>query len=184
MTDRRFSLGQKAYHIKAKVKENFFIEKMVMTQYVYNKQRLWCVGIGDRSDSYLFAKRYFVFVDIPNSTDWLCERTTNARIRFTNAQANPYINFPHMPARLFSNLTRHVLSYDVAVNQWITSCPKNHMTTCYITLWREQVTSWRRLCQPCIFYWQLSTLKSIKSNLKWPYDKQNLTWVVISYEIY
>ena len=31
---------------------------------------------------------------------------------------------------------------------------------------------------------QLSTLKAIKSNLKWSYDKQKLTLVVIPYEIY
>ena len=30
----------------------------------------------------------------------------------------------------------------------------------------------------------MSTLKMIKSSLKWSYDKQNLTLVVISYEIY
>ena len=33
------------------------------------------------------------------------------------------------------------LSHDVAVIQWITSCYKNRITTCHITLWREQVTS-------------------------------------------
>ena len=71
------------------------------------------------------------------------------------------------------------LSYGVAVIQWITSCYNNCMTTRYITLWREQVTSWRRQCQPCIFVEQLSALKAIKSNLKGSYDKQNLTLVVI-----
>ena len=33
------------------------------------------------------------------------------------------------------------LSYDVAVIQWITSRHKNRMTTRYITLWQDQVTS-------------------------------------------
>ena len=35
----------------------------------------------------------------------------------------------------------YVLSYDVAVFQWITSCHKNRMTTRVITLLREYVTS-------------------------------------------
>ena len=34
-----------------------------------------------------------------------------------------------------------LLSYDVAVIQWITSCHKNRMTTRVITLWRVDVTS-------------------------------------------
>ena len=33
------------------------------------------------------------------------------------------------------------LSYDVAVIQWVTSCHKNHMTSCVITLWYVDVTS-------------------------------------------
>ena len=33
------------------------------------------------------------------------------------------------------------LSYDVTVFQWITSCHKNRMTTCVLTLLREYVTS-------------------------------------------
>ena len=33
------------------------------------------------------------------------------------------------------------LSYDAAVFQWITSCHKNRVTTCVITLLREYVTS-------------------------------------------
>ena len=43
------------------------------------------------------------------------------------------------------------LSYDITVIQWITSCHKNHknrITTHYITLWQEQVTSWQHPCQP------------------------------------
>ena len=39
------------------------------------------------------------------------------------------------------NILKIFLSYDVAVIQWITSSYKNRMTTHYITLWREQVTS-------------------------------------------
>ena len=34
-----------------------------------------------------------------------------------------------------------ILSYDVAVFQWITSCHKNRMTTRVLTLLREYVTS-------------------------------------------
>ena len=36
---------------------------------------------------------------------------------------------------------QEILSYDVAVFQWITSCHKNRMTTRVITLLREYVTS-------------------------------------------
>ena len=34
-----------------------------------------------------------------------------------------------------------LLSYDIAVIQWITSCLKNGMTTRVITLWRVDITS-------------------------------------------
>ena len=34
-----------------------------------------------------------------------------------------------------------LLSYDGAVIQWITSCHKNRMTTCYITLGYWRITS-------------------------------------------
>ena len=36
---------------------------------------------------------------------------------------------------------QEILSYDVAVFQWMTSCHKNRMTTRVITLLREYVTS-------------------------------------------
>ena len=78
-----------------------------------------------------------------------------------------------------------LLSYDVAVIQWITSCHKNHMTARVITLWRVHVTSLTtststmRLLIEIIF-----SLNAIKSHFKVSYDKQNLTLVVISYEIY
>ena len=36
-------------------------------------------------------------------------------------------------------LKKFVLSYDIAVNQWITSHNKINMTTHYITLWQEHV---------------------------------------------
>ena len=76
------------------------------------------------------------------------------------------------------------LSYDIAVIQWITSCHKNRMTTRVKTLWRVDVTSLttsvstKRLLIEIMF-----AVKAIKSHFKESYDKQNLTLVVISYEI-
>ena len=58
------------------------------------------------------------------------------------------------------------LSYDIAVNQWITSCHKNRMTTHYITLWQKQETSWRCPCQPCIFCWTTVNFKGNKIKFK------------------
>ena len=75
------------------------------------------------------------------------------------------------------------LSSDVSVIQWIMSCHKNRMTTRYITYLREQVTSWRGPCQPCIFCWPSVNFKGDKIQFKVFYDKQNLTLMVISYEI-
>ena len=77
-----------------------------------------------------------------------------------------------------------ILSYDVAVIQWITPCHKNRMITREITLWRDYITS---LTTPVLTMRFLSEimfiLKVIKSHKKGPYDKQTLTLVVISYEI-
>ena len=78
-----------------------------------------------------------------------------------------------------------ILSYDVAIIQWIMSCHKNRMTTRVITLWRVDVTSLTMSVSTVHFLLEiLSTLKAIKSNFNGSYDKQNLTLVVISYEIY
>ena len=38
-------------------------------------------------------------------------------------------------------MAKKLLSYDVAVIQWITSCHKSGMTTRVITLWRVHVMS-------------------------------------------
>ena len=59
-----------------------------------------------------------------------------------------------------------ILSYDVAVNQWITSCHKKRITTRYVILWREQITSKRCPCQPCIFCCINVNIKSKKILLK------------------
>ena len=76
-------------------------------------------------------------------------------------------------------------SYDVAVIQWITSCHKNCMATRVITLWRLDVTSLTTSVSTIHFILEvLSIFKAIKSDFKGSYDKQNLTFVVISYEIY
>ena len=83
------------------------------------------------------------------------------------------------------HISNSFLSYDVAVIQWITSCRKNRMTTRVIILWRVDITSsttsvsaMRILAEIMLIFW------AIKSNFKGSYDKQNLTLVVISYEIY
>ena len=76
-------------------------------------------------------------------------------------------------------------SYDVAVIQWITSCHKNRMTIRVITLWCEDVTSLTTSVSTMRFLLEvLPILKAIKSHFKGSYDKQNLTLVAISYEIY
>ena len=77
------------------------------------------------------------------------------------------------------------VSYDVAVIQWITSCHKNRMTTRVITLWRVDETSLTTSVSTMHFLLEiLSIFKAIESSFKGSYDKQNLTLVVISYEIY
>ena len=77
------------------------------------------------------------------------------------------------------------LSYDVAVIQWKTSCHKNRMTTRVITLWRIHVTSLTTSVSTMRFLLEIVfILKAIKSHFKGSYNKQNLTLMVISYEIY
>ena len=77
------------------------------------------------------------------------------------------------------------LSYDVAVIQWITSCNKNRMTTHVITLWQVHATSSTTSVSTMRFSLNIAYLKTMKSHFDVSYyDKQNLTLVVISYEIY
>ena len=59
------------------------------------------------------------------------------------------------------------------------------MTTRVITLWRENVTSLTTsVSKMCFLIEILFVLKVIKSCFKGQYDKQNLTLVVISFDIY
>ena len=84
-----------------------------------------------------------------------------------------------------SNQSEKKLTYDIAVIQYITSCHKNRMTTCVITLWRKQVTSFTTSMSTMHFLVEIMfILKKIKSHLRGPHDKQNLTYMVISYSIY
>ena len=84
-----------------------------------------------------------------------------------------------------STFKENNLSHDVAVIQWITSCHKNRMTTRVITLWRTDVNSLTTsMSAMCFLLEDLSILKAIKFTFRESYDKQNLTLVVISYEIY
>ena len=67
----------------------------------------------------------------------------------------------------------------------ITSCHKNRMTARVITLWRVHVTSLTMSISAMRFLIETMFIsKAIKISYKWSYDKQNLTLVVISYEIY
>ena len=69
-----------------------------------------------------------------------------------------------------------VLSYDVAVIQWITPCHKNRINTRVITLWRVQVTPLRTsMSGKRRLIGKMIILKAIKSKLKGSYDKQNLS---------
>ena len=62
---------------------------------------------------------------------------------------------------------------------------KNRMTTHILTLWLVDVTSLTRSVSTMRFLTEIMLiLKVIKFHLKEPYDKQNLTLVVILYEIY
>ena len=77
------------------------------------------------------------------------------------------------------------LSHDVDVIQWITSGHKNCMTTRVIILWRVHVTSLTKPVSTVSFLFEiLFILKAIKFHSKVSYDKQNLTLVVIPYDIY
>ena len=90
-----------------------------------------------------------------------------------------------LTAAEIQRITLFSLSYDVAVIQQITSCHKNHTTTRVITRWREPVTSLTTSVSTMRFLIGiLFILKAIKSQFKGSYDKQNLTLVVILYEIY
>ena len=81
-------------------------------------------------------------------------------------------------------LNKSDLSYDVVVIQWITLCHKNRMTTRVITLCRVDVTSMTTSLSTMRFRIEIMfILKTIKSYFKGSYDKQNLTLVVISYEM-
>ena len=76
------------------------------------------------------------------------------------------------------------LSYDITVIQWITLYHKNHMAT-HITLWCKHVMLLTTLVSAMHFRIEVMfILKDIKSDCKGLYGKQNLTLVVISYEIY
>ena len=76
-------------------------------------------------------------------------------------------------------------SYDVTVIQRLTSCHNNRMTTRVITLLRAHVMPLTTSVSLMHFRVEIMlTLKAIKSNFKGSYDKQNLTGLVISYELY
>ena len=67
---------------------------------------------------------------------------------------------------LIGVVIRYNLSIDVSGIQWNTSCHKNRMTTCVITLWRERVTSLITSVPTMRFLLEiLSVLKAIQSNL-------------------
>ena len=59
-----------------------------------------------------------------------------------------------------------ILSYDVAVIRWISSCHKNRMTTHYITLAGTSNVHDDVHVNHAFSFEHLSTLKAVKSNLK------------------
>ena len=64
-------------------------------------------------------------------------------------------------------------------------CHKNHMTTRVITLWQVDVTSLTRFMLTMHFVIEIMLiLKVTKFHFNGSYDKQNLTFLAISYEIY
>ena len=76
-------------------------------------------------------------------------------------------------------------SYNVAVIEWIRPCHNNCMTTHVITLRRKHVTPLTTSVLAMCFLIEIMFLfKMTKSHFKRSYDKQNLTLMVISYEIY
>ena len=82
-----------------------------------------------------------------------------------------------------NSATYLILSYDVAVIQWI-MCLKNRMTTFNNTVLCVYVTSLTTSVLAMGFVLEMFILKAIKSHFKGSYDNQNLTLVVMSYEIY
>ena len=82
-------------------------------------------------------------------------------------------------------MAKSFLLDDVAVIQWITLCHKNHMIKHVITHWFIHVTSLTTSLSAIHFLIEIKLiLNAIKSHFKGSYDKQHLTFVVISYEIY
>ena len=93
-------------------------------------------------------------------------------------------NLLKIPFNLFSDYM--ILSYNVAVIQWIPSCHKTRMTdhTCNNTLARTRNVIDNVSVSNAFLIEIIFILKAIKSHFRGAYDKQNLTLVVISYEIY
>ena len=77
-----------------------------------------------------------------------------------------------------------ILSYEVAVFQWITSCNKTVMTTLVLTLFagiRNVIDDVHN--NNVNFHLKYAHFKGDKTVFKKSYYKSNLTLVVISYEI-
>ena len=92
--------------------------------------------------------------------------------------------------RIVDTTLSMTLRLHIAVIQWITSCHKNRMATSVITHWREHVTSLTTSVSTIRFFFVFFfvklkfIMKAIKPYFKGSYDKQNLTLMVILYEIY
>ena len=152
----------------------FFIWNYIGNRYVFSKyldnycRYQYCAN--DTLFQNISSILWSIFQDIlPKEDVAFCETTDTA----------------HFYIKQIVNFSEINLSYDVAVIQWITSCHKNRMTTRYIALgyWRAQRHDAVR--DNVMFSFEIiSSFKAIKPHLKQSYDKQNLTLVVISYEIY
>ena len=87
--------------------------------------------------------------------------------------------------RIYVMCLNFILSYDVAVVQWITSCYKTlygHICNNTKAQTRNVIDNVR--VNNAFLIEIMFNLKAIKSHFKGSYDKQNLTLVVISSEIY
>ena len=117
---------------------------------------------------------------------WANNETMTLMFIYDSADIEQLSFFKYFPSHLclLCEDTYNALSYDVAVDQWITSCHKNRMTTRVITFWRVHATSLTTSVSTMHFLIEiLLILNAIKSHFKSSYDKQNLTLVVITYEI-
>ena len=86
------------------------------------------------------------------------------------------------PLDSFSN---NLIYHDIAVIQWIISCHKNYVTTCVKPLWPVHIMLLTTSVSTMRYFDEIMIIvTAMKYHMKKADDKQNLTLVVIFYEIY